>query len=139
MGIAVTDPLGMFAQPLMTLTGGKRQVIADIEKLVVKYQPEAIVLGLPVEMSGLEGEQAKRVRYFAEQLSKKLVSGAAAAKFKLPELALFDERLTTVQADRILRDNAVNSRTARERVDQVSAAVILEGFLSSRPRNGNPP
>ena len=131
VGVAITDPLGLFAQPLCTLGGGKRAVIAELLKLIDQYSPEAVVIGLPVEMSGIEGEQAVKVRAFAEQLEKRILATRAALKAPAPSIKFFDERLTTVEAGRILRRNDVRGSSAKDRVDQVSAAVILEGFLHS--------
>lgn len=129
VGVAITDPLGLFAQPLCTLSGGKREVINGLLKLVAQYTASTIVLGLPVEMSGIEGPQAIKVRGFAELLEKRL----KAVSKHLTKIAFVDERLTTVQASRILHGNDIHGRDAKERVDQVSAALILEAWLAATP------
>jgi len=86
------------------------------------YAPERVVVGLPLNMNGTEGPQAARVRAFADKVG---------AHLGLP-IEFWDERLTTVAAERILLEGDLSRRRRKDLVDKVAAALILEGFLARR-------
>ena len=123
MGFAVTDELGMTAQGLPTYRrGNKRADFDHLRRIIRQYGVTEIVMGLPLRMSGEEGIQAEKVQAFAEELR---------AKFKLP-VHLFDERLTSVEANRVLRETEMSIRRRAEVVDQLAAVLILQSFLEFR-------
>ena len=123
IGLAVSDQLGVTAQGLQTLLrSNKRNDLDHLRRVIRQYGVTEIVMGLPLRMSGAEGAQAEKVQAFAEQLRH---------KFKLP-VHLFDERLTSVEANRMLRETDMSIRRRTEVVDQVAAVLILQSFLEFR-------
>ena len=124
IGVAVSDELGMLAQPVMTLER-KRNPKDDLRSLVRlcrKYGCVAIVAGNPLHLSGEKGAQTERAHRFAEELA-----GMAG----LP-LHLWDERLTSREAHAILYEAGRPRQEHRAVVDQVAAALILQGFLDAQ-------
>jgi putative Holliday junction resolvase len=121
IGVAVSDELGLTAQGVGVVerVGGRRDLEA-LARILAPYTPERVVVGLPLNMNGTEGPQAERVRAFA---------GKVAAHLGLP-LEFWDERLTTVAAERILLEGDLSRRRRRQLVDRVAAALILEGYLA---------
>jgi putative Holliday junction resolvase len=125
IGLAVSDSLGITAQPLNTLTRTtKRADLAHIKKLIREHQVTELVLGNPLNMSGEAGTQATKVAAFAEELRTQL---------DLP-IHLWDERLTSAEAHRILDDSGHSKdRLHRKgKVDRIAATLILQAFLQSR-------
>jgi putative Holliday junction resolvase len=123
IGLAVTDELGMTAQGLPTLhRTNKRNDFDQLRRTIKQYAVGEIVLGLPLRMSGEAGIQAEKVEAFADELR---------ARFKLP-VHLFDERLTSVQANRVLDEAEMGDRRRKEVVDQLAAVLILQAFMESR-------
>jgi len=124
IGVAVSDELGMTAQGVGVVrrVGGARDLQA-IAALLTPYGPERLVVGLPRNMNGSEGPEAARVRAFAARV---------AAHLGLP-VDFWDERLTTVAAERTLLEADLSRRRRRALVDQVAATLILEGYLARRP------
>ena len=128
LGIAVSDELGVTAQGLPTYRrSNKKNDFDHLRRLIRRYGIAEIVLGLPLRMSGDEGVQAEKVREFAAELRR---------KFKLP-VHLFDERLTSVEANRVLRESEMSIRRRAEVVDQLAAVLILQSFLESRRSGSN--
>lgn len=126
IGIAISDPLGITAQGLETLhRQNKRLDFEKLEKIVREYGVTQIVVGLPLRMSGLEGTQAEKMQLFAEELRK---------RFQLP-VHLWDERLTSAQANRLLRETEMSIKRRGEVVDQMAAVLILQSFMDSRGRD----
>jgi len=123
IGVAVSDELGITAQGIGVVrrVGGRRDMEA-LAALLAPYGPERLVVGLPLTLGGSEGPQAAKVRRFAEQ---------AAAHLGLP-LEFWDERLTTVEAERTLLEADVSRRRRREVIDKVAATLILQGYLAAR-------
>ncbi len=122
-GIAVCDRLEMLASPVTVIWGDYApKVIAEIEKFTAEYKPEQIVVGLPKNMDGSEGERAEKCREFAHMLSEK--TGI--------ETVMVDERLTTVSAHKALNVTNVRGQKRKDVVDAVSAVMILESYLSKR-------
>jgi len=123
IGVAVSDELGITAQPVGVVrrVGGRRDLEA-LEQMLAPFAPGRLVVGLPLEMRGSERPQAARVRAFAEK---------AAAHLGLP-LDFWDERLTTVAAERTLLEADVSRRRRREVIDKLAASLILQGYLARR-------
>ena len=122
IGLAISDPTGMLASPLGTVERGPSEM-ADILRVVEENRAGEIVVGLPLTLSGESREQAGKVRRFVRDLS---------ARTDLP-IRTVDERLSTVQAQRMLRDAGGRRRSRdRGRIDASAAAVILQAYLDSR-------
>ena len=129
VGVAVSDPSGAVATPVTvldarTLDGDLRPLL----RLVEDYEPEAIVVGLPLTLAGEEGPQAAAVRQRATRWCERL--GVPAV--------YWDERLTTSQARRSLSEAGLDERASRKAVDMVAASLILQAYLDSR-RDGHGP
>lgn len=118
IGVAVTDPTGIFAQPLSTVMRGADD-IKEIVDLVREYDITEVVVGLPVNMNGTLGPGAQKVQEFAERLEKAL---------SVP-IVFEDERLTTSMAERMMIDADVSRKKRKHSVDKIAAAIILEGRL----------
>ncbi len=126
VGVAVSDPLGMTAQKVMTIAIDEQKYnfgMRPLKKLVREYEPEGFVLGLPKNMNGTDGPSVARSKAYGQRLIE---------KFGLP-VYYSDERLTTVEADRVLIQEAgVHDRVKRKRVvDQIAAVLILQNYLDS--------
>jgi len=123
IGVAVSDPLGITAQGLETLQRrNKRHDFAHLERVIHDYAVEEIVVGLPLRMSGAEGAQAEKIHAFAEDLRK---------RFGLP-VHLWDERLTSAEANRLLRETELSIEKRGKAVDRIAAILILQGWMESR-------
>ncbi len=106
------------------LAGDGSALIAQLLKTIREHEPDAIVIGLPMNMNGTEGPRAKSMRALADQLAHK--SGL--------EVHLFDERLTSAQADWAMANTGMTHAQKKARRDAIAAAAILGGFLQSRER-----
>jgi putative pre-16S rRNA nuclease len=123
MGLAVSDPLGITAQGLETLERkNRRSDFARLERVLREYQVAEIVLGNPLRMSGEEGTQSRKAAEFAEELRR---------RFQLP-VHLWDERLTSSEANRVLREAEVSLQKRTRAVDRMAATLILQSFLQAR-------
>ena len=123
MGLAVSDALGITAQGLETLERKNRRAdFGRLERTIREYQVREIVLGNPLRMSGQEGTQSQKVAEFAEELRQ---------RFQLP-VHLWDERLTSAEANRLLRENEVSLKRRAKAVDRMAAVLILQSFMQSR-------
>jgi putative holliday junction resolvase len=123
IGVAVSDPLGITAQGLETLQRtNKRQDFEYLRRVIREYEVKEIVVGLPLRMSGAEGTQSAKMRAFAEDLQK---------KFGLP-VHLWDERLTSAEANRVLRETELSIDKRGKSVDRMAAILILQGWMDSR-------
>jgi putative Holliday junction resolvase len=117
-GVAVSDELGMLAQPWKTLPGGEAALEAVVSA-VGELKPVRVLVGLPRNMDGSYGPAAEGARAFADQL-----------KSRVPcPVDLWDERLTTVSAQRALRESGRKARDQRGVVDQVAAQFLLQSWL----------
>ena len=129
-GVAISDPTGTLARPLQPLHRGSRVDDFDaINALVAEHGAGLIVVGQPVGLDGVEGPQAQRMARYAE---------AMAAHLSVP-VVLWDEGLTTVAAEEILRQNRSEKKRRRARgngeLDSIAAAVILQSYLDSQHRD----
>ena len=123
IGVAVSDPLGITAQGLETLQRkNKRHDFAYLERVIRDYEVKEIVVGLPLRMSGEEGTQSEKMRAFAEDLRK---------KFGLP-VHLWDERLTSAEANRFLRETDLSIDKRGKAVDRMAATLILQAWMEQR-------
>ena len=123
IGVALSDALGLTAQPLTVLE--RRGTTADLDALaalVAQHQVETIVVGLPLTMRGERGPQAQRTASFADTLRRKV---------SVP-VELVDERLTTVQGERALLETDTSRRKRKQVIDQVAAQLILQQYLDRR-------
>lgn len=123
IGLALSDPLGVSAHPLMTLkrTTWSRD-LTEIRELIRLHEVHRIVVGIPLDMSGARGPRVRLTEGFMERLR-----GATG----LPVVG-WDERLTTVQAERVLIAGDVRRARRREVIDQVAAVILLQSYLDAR-------
>jgi putative Holliday junction resolvase len=123
IGMAVSDPLGITAQGMETLRRkNKRTDFEQLRAVIEKYEVREIVVGYPLRMSGAEGTQAEKMKVFAEELRK---------KFGLP-VHLWDERLTSSEANRVLRESEMSIQRRGEVVDRLAAVLILQSWMEAR-------
>ena len=122
IGVAVSDELGITAQGLETIERrNNREDFAIISRLASHKSARLILVGNPIHMSGAEGRQAEWVRQFAEGLG---------ARSGLP-VKLWDERLTSVEANRVLRSSGIGIQKRAAAVDRLSAVILLQSYLDS--------
>lgn len=128
VGVAVSDALQITAQGVEIVRRKQenklRQTLARIEELIVEYEVEKIVLGLPKNMNDTVGERAEKSLQFQEMLERRT---------GLP-VVMWDERLTTVSADKAMMEAGIRRENRKEYVDSIAAALILQGYLD-RCRN----
>lgn len=125
IGLAVSDALGITAQGITTLQRrNKRTDLAELRKVISEYAVSEIVVGYPLRLSGTASAQTGKVTEFAEVLKK---------TFGLP-VHLWDERLSSAQANRLLRETDMSIRRRAEVVDQMAAVLILQSFMENRKR-----
>ncbi|MBZ5648290.1 MAG: Holliday junction resolvase RuvX [Acidobacteriia bacterium] len=123
IGLAVSDPLGITAQGLETLQRkNKRTDLERLERIIRQYDVRELVVGLPLRMSGAEGVQSEKMSAFADELRR---------RFGLP-VHLWDERLTSAEANRVLREAELSIQKRAQAVDRMAAVLILQNFLESR-------
>ena len=124
-GIAVSDRTGRVASPVKVLPAAEVEGVARTFRMVLEdYEPDVIVCGLPQTMAGEEGPQAARGREVAGRISR--VTG-------LP-VEFIDERLSSTEAKRILREQGLNEKQMRGKVDMISASLFLQAWLDSHGR-----
>lgn len=124
IGVALSDSLGLTAQPLTVLQSqGTQQDLITIGQLVDEHQVSQVIVGLPINMDGTESKQTQKIRDFA---------GKLAGRLNIP-LFFVDERLTSKQAERMMSDSGVKSKDQRGKVDQVAAAILLDSALKGAP------
>ena len=117
--------MGITAQGLETLQRtNKRNDLEQLAGVIREYEVKELVVGLPLRMSGAEGTQSEKMRAFAEALRK---------KFGLP-VHLWDERLTSAEANRFLRETELSIRKRGKAVDRMAAVLILQGWMEFRRR-----
>ena len=125
VGVAISDSLGITAQGIETIERKEenklRQTLARIEALVKEYEVEKIVLGFPKNMNNTIGERAERSLELKEKLERRI---------GVPVI-MWDERLTTVEAERTLIESKVRRENRKKYVDKIAAVFILQGYLDS--------
>jgi putative Holliday junction resolvase len=125
VGVAVTDELGLMAHTRPFLDGKSRKaLLRALAELGREDHIQRFLVGLPLEMSGREGPAARRALAFAHELAD--ATGV--------EVEMVDERLSTVEAERRLRDGGLTAREQKGRIDGASAALLLQGWLDGQGR-----
>jgi len=128
VGVAVSDPLGITAQGLEIIRRDKenkiRKTLARIDELIKEYEVKTIVLGDPLNMNGTRGERGEKSLEFADTLRKRT---------GLP-VVMWDERLTTVMADKTMMEVGVRRENRKQYVDKIAAVFILQSYLDSISR-----
>jgi len=126
VGVAISDPLLITAQGIEIIRRKEenklRQTLARIEELIVEYQVEEIVLGLPKNMNATEGVRVELTNEFREKLERRT---------GLP-VTMWDERLTTVAADKTMMEAGIRREKRKEYVDMIAATLILQGYLDRK-------
>jgi len=125
IGVALSDPLGITAQPLLTLE--RTTLDADLDSLgslMKRWDVRRVVIGLPLSLKGERGERAREAEGFGRRLER--ASGVP--------VEAWDERLTSVQAERALLEGDVSRKRRREVIDRTAAAIILQSWLDARGR-----
>lgn len=126
VGVAVSDPLFITAQGIEIIRRKEenklRRTLARIEELILEYEVSEIVLGLPKNMNATEGERVEKTKEFADKLSRRT---------GLP-VYFWDERLTTVAADKTMMEAGVRREDRKEYVDKIAAVLILQGYLDEK-------
>ena len=128
IGLAVSDLLGMTAQGLETMR--RKSIKEDIKYLgevIANYEVSTVVVGLPKNMNGTEGERCELVRSFAAKINK---------AYPNLEVKFWDERLTTVAAEKLLIEADLSRRKRKKVIDKMAAVNILQGFLDSLKMRG---
>ena len=125
IGVALSDPIGITAQPLTVLERqGSAKDVDAVCALAQEHGVGVIVVGLPLTLRGERGPQAQKVVSFADALRRRMA---------MP-VQLMDERLTTVQGERSLRETGTPARKRKQVIDQVAAQLILQQFLETQRR-----
>ena len=123
VGVAISDELGLTAQPFETIYRERwnklRQTCKRLEEIIIEKKVERIVVGKPLNMNGTEGERLERTREFIGMIERR--TGL--------EVIELDERLTTMEADRILDMTGVSESGRKEYIDKMAAAIILQTYL----------
>jgi putative holliday junction resolvase len=132
VGLSVSDPTGTIATPLPTLErrAGKRPPVEALARVATEWEVEAVVMGLPLDLRGMETEWSLQVRAVGEKLG---------ARLDVP-VHYVDERMTSVRAERAVRSMGLpkHRREERARVDQAAAILILQAWLDRRNRPDEP-
>lgn len=135
IGIAVSDELGLFAHPRETIERGRKREFQLLRALIKNTSPKKIVIGYPLELNGNRGEKAELVEKFRDRLIGHLSQEKG---FSNVPVVLWDERLTSVQAERILRGSSVRIGDRRAVTDSIAAVIILESYMQSIANGGEP-
>ena len=130
VGVAISDPLLLTAQGIEIIRRKEenklRQTLARIEELIAEYEVTDIVLGLPLNMDDSEGERAVTSREFKDKIERRT---------GIP-VTMWDERLTTVEADEIMNEARIKGKDRKEYVDMIAAQIILEDYLNNMKKDG---
>ncbi len=122
IGLAISDPLGTIAQPFMTIQNNST-CLENIARIVREKEIGEIVVGLPINMNGTPGPRAQEVREFARRVTEAIDIA----------VVFIDERLTTVEAEKLMISADVSREKRKLTIDSVAAAIILEKRLRERP------
>ncbi len=125
IGLAVSDAMKSIAQPYdVIIRENTEKDLSRIQKVVLEKEVDVIVVGLPYNMDGSEGASASKAREFADML--KSLTGL--------NIILYDERMTTLSAERSMLEGDLSRAKRKKRVDKVAAAFILQGYLDSQTK-----
>jgi putative holliday junction resolvase len=125
VGVALSDEFGWTAQGLTTLKINEEKNVFgfdEIGQLIKEYQVDTVVIGLPKNMNGTIGPRAEASKQFASEIEN---------KFAVPTV-LWDERLTTMAAERVLLEADVSRKKRKKVIDKMAAVMILQGYLNSK-------
>jgi putative Holliday junction resolvase len=123
IGVAISDALGITAQGLETIQRqNKRRDLAALGEVLKRYAVAEIVVGLPLRLSGAEGTQSEKMRLFADLLK---------THFRLP-VHLWDERWTSTEANRLLRETDLSIKKRGQAVDRMAAILILQSWMEAQ-------
>lgn len=126
VGVAISDELGITAQPVETITRKSntklRKTLARIEQLVLEYRITDIVLGYPKNMNNSEGARVEATKEFGEMIKRRV---------GLP-VVFWDERLTTMESERILIETNIRRENRKAYIDQMAAVLILQSYMDAR-------
>lgn len=125
VGVALSDELGITAQPLMTIERKSenklRRTLSQLEELIDAYEVSFVVLGYPKNMDNTEGARVEATKEFKEHIERR--TGL--------EVILWDERLTTVESERILMDAGVRRENRKAYIDKMAAAILLQSYMDA--------
>lgn len=121
VGAAISDEEGKIAFPLENPIDSK-QAIKEIKKIIQEQGVELVLLGLPKNLAGLDGESAKKLRVFADKLF---------AETKIP-ISLIDERFTSTQATKLLHEQGIKEKNQRQIKDNIAAQIMLQQYLDTK-------
>jgi len=126
IGLALSDETQILAQPLTTLTRrtGKRFPMAQLLELITRHNVVAIVVGLPLDESGAEGDAAHAARALADDIKRRVGDQV--------EVVMWDERMTTARVLSAIREMGGSTRGRKEDVDAMAAALLLQNYLDSK-------
>lgn len=124
VGVALSDPMRIIASPLLTIQRRNDEWKKELYALIEEHEVRELVLGLPRHMDGREGAGAEEARKLATELEGRGL-----------KVIMWDERLTTVSAQKALREMGVKAKQQKGAIDQVAAQLILSGYLNSRTRS----
>jgi len=126
IGVAASDPLGISVKPLPFIPAKPEdEALQKIAAVVAEREAQTVVIGLPINMDGTEGPAAKQAREFADKLRTALPSPA-------PEIVLWDESLTTDEAEKRLMERGLSHRERKQLIDSLAAAILLKAWLDAR-------
>jgi len=127
IGVAVSDPLGITAQPLSTIER-KDGYLSRLLETITSMQVKTIVIGLPLTLEGEKGPQVKKVENFKKKLGKAL--RAIPPNGYAVDFVMLDERMSTKQAQRVIIESGLKNKDRSAALDRISAAIILESYLT---------
>jgi putative Holliday junction resolvase len=122
IGVALSDPGGRVATPLTVLDAAQARDGNSIKRIIEEYEVDVIIVGLPLSLDGSEGPQARRVRAQVQRL----------ARFLPDAIEFVDERLSSAEAKRRMREAGAAEKDQRGSVDMVAASILLQSFLDAR-------
>jgi putative holliday junction resolvase len=123
VGVAVSDPTGILASPMPFLPADSfEHLVEGIQKIIQEKQIALLLVGLPKNMDGTLGDSAKKVQTFIQRLEERI---------SVP-IKTVDERLSTVQAGKLLHQAGINARKQKQKIDSASAQILLQHYLDSK-------
>lgn len=131
IGVAISDPLGIFAQPWKSVENRAKKAHQELVDLIRKNDISVVVCGLPNQLDGEIGVQAEKTQKFATRLENIFKSNKDLHHCKV---VFFDERFTSIEAERVLAGSGLKNSDRAAARDRIAAALILEGYLNSIPK-----
>lgn len=122
IGVALSDPLGMTAQPLEVIQRRKVDPFARVAQLIMEYEVQRLVVGMPLRLDGTKGPAVESIEKFIAELE---------GQISVP-IEPWDERLSTAQAQRVMIDGGVRRKDRKNKIDKVAAALILQSYLDAQ-------